>query len=63
MSEQHFCFLCGDPTDRFVRDAVTGVKVPICKNCFEDRVYPSKKNLQKLKFWSLVFPLVERVST
>lgn len=60
---EHSCFLCGDPTDRFVRDVVTRVKVPICKNCFEDRLYPSKKNRQKLKFWNLIFPIVERVST
>jgi len=61
--KEHFCFLCGDPTDRFVRDAVSHVKVSLCEGCFKDRVYPSKANLQKLKFWSLVFPIVEKVKT
>lgn len=60
MSEQHFCFLCGELTGTYVRDAVNHVKVPVCKNCFQGRVYPSKKNLQKLKFWNLIFPIVER---
>ena len=59
-SSEHLCFLCGAVTDYFVRDVVDHVKVPICKNCFEDRVYPSKANLQKLKFWSLIFPIVEK---
>jgi len=58
---EHPCFLCGEPTDRFVRDAVTHVKVPLCERCFKDRVYPSKANLQKLKHWNLLFPVVEKV--
>lgn len=59
-SSEHLCFLCGEPTDRFVRDAVNHVKVPLCERCFKDRAYPSKANLQKLKFWNLIFPIVER---
>lgn len=60
MSEQHSCFLCGEPTETYVTDAVNKVKVPLCIRCFQDRVYPSKVNLQKLKFWNLIFPIVEK---
>lgn len=55
------CFLCGALTDRYVTDVVTGKKVPLCETCFLGRVYPSKQNIQKLKFWNLIFPIVERV--
>lgn len=59
-SSEHLCFLCEEPTETYVTDAVSKVKVPLCIRCFQGRVYPSKKNLQKLKFWNLIFPIVER---
>lgn len=63
MSDRHCCFLCGGLTDFFVRDAINHVKVPLCIRCFQGRVYPSRANLQKLKFWNLLFPIVEKVKT
>jgi len=55
------CFLCDALTDRYVTDVVTGKKVPLCETCFLERVYPSKRNIQKIEFWRLIFPIVEKV--
>jgi len=60
---EHLCFLCGEPTETYVRDVANFTIVPLCEKCFNDRVYPSKANLQKLKHWSLIFPIVEKAKT
>lgn len=52
------CFICGEPTDTYVRDAVNKTKVPICESYFME-YYPSKKNKRKLHFWMLIYPIIE----
>jgi len=56
---QHFCHLCGAPTETYVRDAVSPKKVPLCEECFK-RIYPSKKNMQRIEFWRIIFPIIEQ---
>jgi len=57
-AEAHVCYFCDEPTETFVRDVVSGKKVPICEDCFQ-MIYPSKKNKQLLHWWTILFPAVE----
>jgi len=57
MGVEHLCYWCGRPTETYVRDEPTGRKVPLCEGCFM-KIYPSKKNKQKLYFWSAIYPII-----
>jgi len=60
MSQEHFCYFCDEPCQTFVTDCVSRKKVPVCEPCFKEKVYPSKKNLERVEFYRSIFPLVEK---
>jgi hypothetical protein len=57
-AEAHVCYFCKRPVETYVVDAVSKKKVPICEDCFT-RIYPSKRNKQFLRWWGLIFPIIE----
>jgi len=68
LEKEHFCLLCGVPTDTFVRQHETRPgqpnhnfferKVPLCESCFK-QIQPTRENKQRLEFWRLIFPIIE----